>query len=102
MYSLEREKQLGETLAEQAAKSSKFVTDPDIMNYVKEVDQHVERNSDKHLPMTLHLIDNDTIGSYTLPAGQLFVTRGPSSPHGERRRTGEYACAGNRDHRAAV
>lgn len=76
MYSLEREKQLGETLAEQAAKSSKFVTDPDIMNYVKEVDQRVERNSDKHLPMTLHLIDNDTIGSYTLPAGQLFVTRG--------------------------
>lgn len=76
MYSLEREKQLGERLVEQVAKSSRFVTDPEILKYLEIVDQNVERNSDKHLPMTLHLIDSDTISSYTLPAGQFFVTRG--------------------------
>jgi beta-barrel assembly-enhancing protease len=76
MYSLGQEKQLGENLAKKVAKSSKFATDVAIMDYLERVDQKVERNSDKHIPMTLHLIDSDNVSAYTLLGGQQFVTRG--------------------------
>lgn len=75
-YSLEKEKQAGENLANEAAKFSKFVSDPEIMGYLGMVDQNVEQNSDKHMPITLHLIDSDKISAYTLAGGQQFFTRG--------------------------
>lgn len=75
-YSLKQEKQMGEQLAENVAKSSKFVTDSEIMRYLGRVDQNLEQNSDKHIPMTLHLIDSDTISASIAMGGQLFVTRG--------------------------
>ena len=75
-YSLESEKQVGENLAKEVAKVSKFVSDPEIMGYLRTVDQNVEQNSDKHIPITLHLIDSDTISAYTLAGGQQFFTRG--------------------------
>lgn len=75
-YSLKREEQLGERLAQEIGKQYKFVADSEIMAYLERVDQNLERNSDKHIPMKLHLIDSDKISAYTLPGGQQFVTHG--------------------------
>jgi len=76
-YSLDDEKRIGKRMAEQAAKSYKFVTDPGVIGYLERVDQKLEQNSDKHIPMTLHVIDSDDVARpLTAMAGQLFVTRG--------------------------
>ena len=75
-YSAKKEKELGEKLAQEVEKSSKFVTDPEITGYVERVAQNVERNSDKHMPITLHLINSEAVDAYTLPGGHQYATRG--------------------------
>lgn len=75
-YSLKREEQLGERLAQEVGRQYKFVTDSEIIAYLERVDQKLEQNSDKHIPMKLHVIDSDKISAYTLLGGQQFVTRG--------------------------
>ena len=75
-YSAKKEKELGEKLAQEVEKSSKFVTDLEITGYVERVAQNVERNSDKHMPITLHLIHSEAVDAYTLPGGHQYVTRG--------------------------
>jgi predicted Zn-dependent protease len=75
-YSPEKEKELGEKLANEVERSSKFVTDPEITGYVERVAQNVERDSDKHMPITLHLIDSASVSAYTLPGGHQYFTRG--------------------------
>jgi predicted Zn-dependent protease len=75
-YSAKKEKELGEKLAQEVEKSSEFVTDPEITAYVERVAQNVERNSDKHMPITLHLIDSEAVDAYTLPGGHQYITRG--------------------------
>lgn len=77
IYSLEREKNEGEQLSKNVAKSLKFVTDPAIVGYLERVDHILEQNSDKHIPMTLNVIDSDdAIHPRTMLGGQLFITRG--------------------------
>lgn len=75
-YSLEREKQLGNKLAEQVDASSTFINDPAITAYVERVARNVEQNSDKHLPITIHLVDTDESETFTLPGGYQYLSRG--------------------------
>jgi beta-barrel assembly-enhancing protease len=74
--SSEKERELGARLAQQVDSSSRFLQDPAITAYVKRVALNVEQNSDKHIPITIHLIDSDEFKSFTLPGGHQYITRG--------------------------
>jgi predicted Zn-dependent protease len=76
IYSLEKEKALGNQLAKQFERSAKFVDDPEIVGYVDRVGQNVARNSDARMPVTFRVIDTETVGAFTLPDGHQYVGRG--------------------------
>jgi predicted Zn-dependent protease len=76
LYSPEKERELGASLAPQVDSSSRFVQDLAITAYVKRVAFKVEQNSDKHIPSTIHLIDSDEVKSFTLPGGHQYISRG--------------------------
>lgn len=74
IYSLKRERQLGESLAAAFDRNSKLVTDPVLNDYVNSVAQRLVRNSDAEVPFTVRLIDSSEIPrAYGLPGGFLYV-----------------------------
>jgi beta-barrel assembly-enhancing protease len=75
-FSPEKEKELGSKMALETAKSSSFINDLSITAFVERVAQNLERNSDEHLPITIHLIDSETLNAFTLPGGHQYITRG--------------------------
>jgi len=68
-YSPEHEKELGAKLALETEKSNRMIESPWIQAYVERVAQRVEGNSDKHIPLTIRLIDSETVEAFTLPGG---------------------------------
>lgn len=76
LYSLEREKQLGKALSEEVERTSKLLTDPAITEYVDRVAQTVAKNSDARMPITVRVIDSDSVDAFTLPGGYQYVSRG--------------------------
>jgi predicted Zn-dependent protease len=74
MYSLQRERQLGESLAAAFDRGSRIVTDPALNDYVNSVAQRLVRNSDAEVPFTVRLIDSSEIPrAYGLPGGFLYI-----------------------------
>jgi beta-barrel assembly-enhancing protease len=74
MYSLSRERQLGESLAATFDSSSRMVTDPVLNDYVNRVTQTLVRNSDAEVPFTVRLIDSSDIPrAYGLPGGFIYI-----------------------------
>ncbi len=76
LYSLEREKQLGEALSEKVEQSSRLLTDPAITEYIDRIAQTVAKNSDAVMPITVRVIDSDSVDAFTLPGGYQYVSRG--------------------------
>ncbi|MBZ5647029.1 MAG: M48 family metalloprotease [Acidobacteriia bacterium] len=75
-YSLEREVALGRQLAAQVDQYSKFVTDPEVTEYVNRIGQNIVRNSDAKVPFTIKVIDDDTVNAFALPGGFFYVDSG--------------------------
>lgn len=75
-YSLESEKQIGKALSEEVEQSSKRLTDPAIRDYIDRVAQAVAKNSDAVMPITVRVIDSDSVDAFTLPGGYQYVSRG--------------------------
>ena len=74
IYSLKRERQLGETLAAAFNQNSRIVNDPILNDYVNRLAQKIVRNSDAEVPFTVRLIDSSEIPrAYGLPGGFLYV-----------------------------
>ncbi|HTT24314.1 MAG TPA: M48 family metalloprotease [Candidatus Sulfotelmatobacter sp.] len=74
IYSLKRERQLGETLAAAFNQNSRIVNDPILNDYVNRLAQRIVRNSDAEVPFTVRLIDSSEIPrAYGLPGGFLYV-----------------------------
>jgi predicted Zn-dependent protease len=74
IYSLKRERQLGESLAAVFDSSSKIVNDTVLNDYVNRLAQKLVRNSDAEVPFTVRLIDSSDIPrAYGLPGGFLYV-----------------------------
>ena len=74
LYSLKRERQLGESLAAAIDRSSKIVNDPVLNDYVNRVAQKLVRNSDAEVPFTVRLIDSGEVPrAYGLPGGFLYI-----------------------------
>jgi predicted Zn-dependent protease len=75
-YSVEKEKELGKTLADEVERSSKLVQDPTVTEYIERVAQKVANNSDAGMPITVHVVDSDGVMAFTLAGGYQYVSRG--------------------------
>jgi len=75
-YSVEDEIKMGKSYADQVDKSSRFITDPVIDEYINRVGQNIVRNSDCKVPFTIKVIDSDEINAFALPGGFFYVNSG--------------------------
>jgi len=76
LYSLEKERALGQSMAETIDRQTKFVTDPDIIKYVSGVAQRIIGNSDAQVAFTIKVIDSTDLNIFALPGGFLYVDEG--------------------------
>ncbi len=75
-YSTDTEIKMGKTYADQIERSSKFITDPVITEYVNRVGQNIVKNSDCKVPFTIKVLDSDEINAFALPGGFFYVNSG--------------------------
>ncbi len=75
-YSTEGEIKMGKQYADEIEKSTKFITDPVIDEYVNRVGQNIVKNSDCKVPFTIKVIDSDEINAMALPGGFFYVNSG--------------------------
>ena len=76
LYSLNREHALGQMLADSVDRTSKFVEDAIVKDYVNNLGQIIVRNSDAQVPFTIKVLDSSDVGVFALPGGFLYVDRG--------------------------
>jgi predicted Zn-dependent protease len=76
LYSLQKERALGEAMAAVIDRQTKFVADPDINAYVDRLGQKIARNSDAEMPFTIKVIDSLDLKAFALPGGFLYVDKG--------------------------
>ena len=75
-YSVDTEIKMGKMYAEEIEKSTKFITDPVIVEYVNRIGQNIVKNSDCKVPFTIKIIDSDEINAMALPGGFFYVNSG--------------------------
>ena len=75
-YSTDSEIKMGRMYAAEIEKSTKFITDPTIVEYVNRVGQNIVKNSDCKVPFTIKVIDSDEINAMALPGGFFYVNSG--------------------------
>jgi Zn-dependent protease with chaperone function len=76
LYSLEKERALGQEMAQTIDRQTKFVTDPNIVEYVSGVAQRIIRNSDAQVAFTIKVVDSTELNTFALPGGFLYVDKG--------------------------
>ena len=76
LYSLEKEIQLGRSMAQDVERHAKIVDDPVISEYVNRIGQNLVRNSDAKVPFTIKVIDSDELNAFALPGGYFYVNTG--------------------------
>jgi hypothetical protein len=75
-YSTDTEIKMGKSYGDQIEKSSKFITDPVVDEYVNRIGQNIVKNSDCKVPFTIKVIDSDEINAFALPGGFFYVNSG--------------------------
>jgi len=75
-YSTDSEIKMGKQFADEIEKSTKFITDPEIDEYVNRIGQNIVKNSDCKVPFTIKVIDSDEINAMALPGGFFYVNSG--------------------------
>jgi Zn-dependent protease with chaperone function len=76
LYSLQKERALGEAMAAAIDRQAKLVADPDLNDYVNLLGQKLARNSDAEVPFTIKVIDSPELKVFSLPGGFLYVDKG--------------------------
>jgi predicted Zn-dependent protease len=76
LYSIPKEMALGKALATEVIRNNRVVDDPVIAEYVNRLGQNLARNSDAKIPVTMNVIQGETINAMTLPGGYIFVNTG--------------------------
>lgn len=76
LYSIDRERAVGEKLATSINRNTKFVNDAAVTNYINGLGQKIVRNSDAEFPVTIKVIDSSDMGAFGLPGGFLYVDSG--------------------------
>ena len=75
-YGINKEIQLGKSMAAEVEKNAKIIDDPVIAEYVNRVGQNLVRNSDAQVPFTIKVIDSEEVNAFALPGGFFFVNSG--------------------------
>ena len=75
-YSTDTEIKMGKMYAMEIEKSTKFITDPVVVEYVNRIGQNIVKNSDCKVPFTIKIIDSDEINAMALPGGFFYVNSG--------------------------
>jgi len=75
-YSVDTEIKMGKMYSMEVEKSSKFITDPVVQEYVNRIGQNIVKNSDCKVPFTIKIIDSDEINAFALPGGFFYVNSG--------------------------
>jgi hypothetical protein len=75
-YSVDTEIKMGKSYSMDIEKSTKFITDPVVLEYVNRVGQNIVKNSDCKVPFTIKIIDSDEINAMALPGGFFYVNSG--------------------------
>jgi beta-barrel assembly-enhancing protease len=75
-YSVDTEIKMGKMYSEEIEKSTKFITDPVVVEYVNRIGQNIVKNSDCKVPFTIKIIDSDEINAMALPGGFFYVNSG--------------------------
>ena len=75
-YSTDSEIKMGKQYADEIEKSTHFITDPVIDEYVNRIGQNIVKNSDCKVPFTIKVIDSDEINAMALPGGFFYVNSG--------------------------
>jgi len=75
-YSTDTEIKMGKMYASEIEKSTRFITDATIVEYVNRVGQNIVKNSDCKVPFTIKVIDSDEINAMALPGGFFYVNSG--------------------------
>ena len=76
LYSLEKERSLGEAMARTIDRQTTFVSEPKVLEYVNRIGQKIVRNSDAQVPFTIKVIDSPGANTFALPGGFLYVDKG--------------------------
>jgi hypothetical protein len=75
-YSTDTEIKMGKMYASEIEKSTKFITDSVVIEYVNRIGQNIVKNSDCKVPFTIKVIDSDEINAMALPGGFFYVNSG--------------------------
>ncbi len=75
-YTTDGEIKMGKQYADEIEKSTKFITDPVVVEYVNRIGQNIVKNSDCKVPFTIKVIDSDEINAFALPGGFFYVNSG--------------------------
>jgi beta-barrel assembly-enhancing protease len=75
-YSTDSEIKMGRQYAAEIEKSTRFITDPVVTEYVNRIGQNIVKNSDCKVPFTIKVIDSDEINAMALPGGFFYVNSG--------------------------
>jgi hypothetical protein len=75
-YSTDGEIKMGKQFADEIEKSTKFITDPVVDEYINRIGQNIVKNSDCKVPFTIKVIDSDEINAMALPGGFFYVNSG--------------------------
>jgi hypothetical protein len=75
-YSTDSEIKMGKEYSMEIEKSTKFITDPVVTEYVNRIGQNIVKNSDCKVPFTIRVIDSDEINAMALPGGFFYVNSG--------------------------
>jgi predicted Zn-dependent protease len=76
LYSTGAEIKMGRVYANQIDKSTRFITDPVVTEYVNRIGQNIVKNSDCKVPFIIKVIDSDEINAFALPGGYFYVNSG--------------------------
>jgi predicted Zn-dependent protease len=75
-YSTDTEIKMGKAASMDIEKSTHFITDPVVTEYVNRIGQNIVKNSDCKVPFTIKVIDSDEINAMALPGGFFYVNSG--------------------------
>jgi predicted Zn-dependent protease len=75
-YSTDSEIKMGRMYAAEVEKSTRFITDPVVTEYVNRIGQNIVKNSDCKVPFTIKVVDSDEINAFALPGGFFYVNSG--------------------------
>src|SRR5262249_41428088 len=76
VYSLERERAMGQAMASAVDRGTTFVSDPEVTTYIGRLAQNLARHSDAEVPFTIKVIDSSNRRVFALPGGFLYVDKG--------------------------